>query len=173
MKATAFVLATMILASGCAATAPAPAAPRTDTDEFQIESTVIAMYNVISGPAGRHDWNRFKELFAPDARLIATRVKDDVVTTTVRTPDEFAKTSQEYLTDHGFFEWPVSTKVDRFRDIAHVWSAYESRHASGDAQPFVRGINSVQLVRSDGQWRILTVQWEDEDPAHPIPAAAK
>jgi hypothetical protein len=168
MKAGSVLLLLAWIATGCAS-APTPSLPRTDSDEFQIEATVLAMYNVISGPAGRHDWDRFKELFAPGARLIDTRIKDGVLTTTVRTPDEFATASQVYLADHGFFEHPVATRTVRFRDMAHVWSTYESRHASADEQPFARGINSIQLVRSGEQWRILTIQWEEEDAAHPLP----
>jgi len=50
-----------------AACATAPQAP--EPADLDIRATVIAEYNVISGPAGRRDWNVFKELFTPDAKI--------------------------------------------------------------------------------------------------------
>jgi len=142
----------------------------TSGDEFQIQSTVFAIYNVISGPAGRRDWDRFKELFVPGARMIVAKSKDGEVTSKVMTPDEYATSSQEFFKDNGFFEQPIATRIERFGDIAHVFSTYESRHASADEKPFVRGINSMQLVRSGDTWKVVTIFWQAEDATHPIPA---
>ena len=36
-----------------------------------IDSILTALYGVISGPAGERDWNRFRSLFLPQARLTA------------------------------------------------------------------------------------------------------
>jgi hypothetical protein len=137
---------------------PAPSKPKPGTDEFNIQATVLAAYNVISGPAGRRDWNVFKELFAPGARLVA--YKDGIAS--VMTPDEFIEKSKPYLTGNAFFERPVSTHVDRFKDIAHVTSRYESRHKTIDEKPFAKGVNHFELVRSGDRWVILSIVWEEE-----------
>src|SRR4051794_33152134 len=158
-------------ASGCASTSsPQPTAPQPGSDQFAIESTVLAVYNVISGPAGRRDWDRFEALFAPGARLISTKRKDGAVTATVMTPKEYSTKAGDYFKDHGFFERPAANRMERFGDIAHVFSTYESRHASSDEKPFARGINSFQLVRIGDDWKVLTIFWEEEDAAYPIPA---
>lgn len=172
-RAVALTLA--LLAAACA-TAPAVTAPpaatsaATSGDDFAIESTILAVYNVISGPAGRRDWDRFEALFAPGARLIATRMKNGALDTVVMTPKEYADHAKPYFDQHGFFERPVNNRIDRFADIAHVFSTYESRNASADEKPFARGINSFQLVRSGDTWKVLTIFWQEEDAAHPIPA---
>ena len=44
-------------------------APRPD-DVKSPEAIVTACYDVISGPAGDRNWDRFRSLFVPDARLI-------------------------------------------------------------------------------------------------------
>src|SRR5436190_8584605 len=120
----------LAVAAGCASTSsPQPTARQPGSDQFAIESTVLAVYNVISGPAGRRDWDRFEALFAPGARLISTKRKDGVVTATVMTPKEYKEKAGAYFTDHGFFERPANNRVDVFGDIAHVFSTYESRHA--------------------------------------------
>jgi hypothetical protein len=169
MRLKTSLVALLVLTSiACATTPPAPM-PVTSGDDFEIETTVLAVYNVISGPAGRRDWNRFKDLFVPGARMIVAKSKDGEVTTKVMTTDEYATQSQTYFADNGFFEQPVATRIERFGDIAQVFSTYESRHASSDEKPFVRGINSMQLVRSGDHWRIVTIFWEAEDATHPIP----
>jgi hypothetical protein len=157
-------------ASACASTPSQPTAPQPGSDQFAIESTVLAVYNVISGPAGRRDWDRFEALFAPGARLISTKRKDGVVTATVMTPKEYSTKAGDYFKDRGFFERPAANRTQRFGDIAHVFSTYESRNASSDEKPFARGINSFQLVRIGDDWKVLTIFWEEEDAAHPIPA---
>jgi len=59
-------------------TQPTPA-PTSDTraanpaDVSSIEAILAAVYDVISGPAGKQrDWDRMRSLFLPGARLIST-----------------------------------------------------------------------------------------------------
>lgn len=166
------VLPAILLLSATACTStnqPAPAL-QPGSDAFAVDSTVLAVYNVISGPAGRRDWDRFEALFAPGARLISTKRVDGVVTATVMTPKEYTEKAGTYFKDHGFFERPIHNSEQRFGDIAHVFSTYESRHASADDKPFARGINSFQLVRIGEDWKVLTIFWQEEDATHPIPA---
>lgn len=161
----------LAVASACASVSSSqPPAAQPGSDQFAIESTVLAVYNVISGPAGRRDWDRFEALFAPGARMISTHRKDGVVTANVMTPKEYETKAGAYFADHGFFERPAANRLQRFGDIAQVFSTYESRHASSDDKPFARGINSFQLVRIGDDWKVLTIFWEEEDAAHPIPA---
>jgi hypothetical protein len=157
MRYVASLILIALVFPGCA-TAPKAAKAKPGTDEFAIESTVVAVYNVISGPAGRRDWNRFKELFAPGAHL-ASYGKDGA---TLMTPDEYIARSKPYFDENGFFEWPVATHVERFKDIAHVTSRYESRHGTTDAQPFARGVNHFELARSGDRWVVLSVVWQEE-----------
>jgi len=144
--------AALLLCTACAATQQS--APAESPEDLDIKATVLAAYNVISGPAGRRDWDRFAGLFAPGARLIHG--------TKVMTPDEFAKGSTPYLQEHGFFERPVSNRIEKYRNMAHVWSAYESRNNSSDEKPFARGVNSFQLVKNGDRWQILTILWQEE-----------
>jgi hypothetical protein len=160
---------TLLVASACATSPAAAPALQPGSDAFAINSTALAVYNVISGPAGRRDWDRFEALFA-GARLISTKRANGVVTANVMTPKEYTEKAGAYFKDHGFFERPASSRTDVFGDIAHVFSTYESRNASSDDKPFARGINSFQLVRIGDDWKILTIFWEEEDSSHPIPA---
>jgi hypothetical protein len=158
-------------ASAPAATpgAAAPGATARPRDVDSVEHIIAAVYDVISGPAGPRDWDRFRSLYYPGARMIPSRRDDKgVVTARVSSPDEYATRAQDFFSKEGFFENSVSNRVEVWDHIAHVWSTYESRHARGE-KPFARGINSFQLFNDGSRWWILTVYWEGEDPTHPLP----
>lgn len=150
------------------ATPSAQAARASDVDS--VEHVIAAVYDVISGPPGKRDWDRFRSLYYPGARMIPSGRNDKgVVTARVLTPEEYITRSQGFFDKEGFFEKPVADRVELWDHIAHVWSTYESRHAKDDAKPFARGINSFQLVNDGSRWWILSVYWEQEDAAHPLP----
>ncbi len=147
--------------------APASARPG---DVDSIEHILAAVYDVISGPAGKRDWDRFRSLFYSGARLIPTRRDDKgVASAHVITPDEYAQRGQAFFDREGFFERSVANRIETWDTIAHVWSTYESRHAKDDARPFARGINSFQLFNDGSRWWILSIYWEAEDSTHPLP----
>jgi hypothetical protein len=87
----------------------------------------------------------------------------------VNTPDEYITRNDAGL-KRGFFEKEIARKTDRFGNIVQIFSTYESRRAAEDAQPFARGINSIQLRNDGKRWWIVTVFWEGESTVHPIPA---
>jgi len=173
------IFAILLLSATCAfaqgapsATSGAPATQAKADDVRSIDSILAATYDVISGPAGKkRDWDRFRSLFYPGARLIPTgkRPNESEVRARVLTPDDYVERSAPFLEKEGFFERSVANKVDRFGNIAQVFSTYESRHNAGDAQPFQRGINSFQLVNDGTRWWIMTIMWQAETPDTQIP----
>lgn len=153
-------------------TQSAPTPQAKEDDVRSIDSILGATYDVISGSAGKkRDWDRFRSLFYPGARLIPTgkRPNETEVRSRVLTPDDYVERSAPFLEKEGFFERGVSNKIETFGNIAQVFSTYESRHNAGDAQPFQRGINSFQLVNDGKRWWIMTIMWEAETQENPIP----
>jgi len=149
---------------------PAPAVtPANPSDVDSIDHIVGALYNVISGPAGPRNWDRFRSLFYTGARLIPSR-RDETgkVSASNLTTDQYAERAKTFFDKEGFYEAPVANRIEAWDHIAHVWSTYESRHAPGD-KPFARGINSIQLLNDGSRWWIVTVYWEGEDPGHTLP----
>jgi hypothetical protein len=158
-------------AAAASQTSPAPPPPATHPgDVDSVEHIIAAVYDVISGPAGAaRDWDRFRSLFYPGARLIPTRRDDKgVITAVVLSPDEYVSRGKNAFASQGFFENSVSNRIEDWDHIAHVWSTYESRHAQGE-KAFARGINSFQLFNDGKRWWILTIFWEAEDKDHPLP----
>jgi hypothetical protein len=150
-----------------AGVAAPPAAQPGDVDS--IDHILAAVYDVISGPAGPRDWNRFRSLFFAGARLIPSW-RDDKGNIKSRnlSPDEYAERAGENFAKEGFFEVSIANRVESWDHLAHVWSTYESRHAKGE-KPFARGVNSFQLFFDGTRWWIVTIYWEGEGPGHPLP----
>ena len=157
--------------SPAAAPTPATTPAANPADVATMDAIVASLYDVISGPPGPRNWDRFRSLFIPGARLIPTgRRQTGEVGSRVLTPDEYIQRSAPLLEKNGFFEREVSHRVEKFGNIAHVFSTYESRHAKDDAKPFARGINSIQLMNDGKRWWVVTVFWQGEDEKNPLPA---
>jgi hypothetical protein len=147
------------------AVAPPAARPQ---DVASIDSIVAAIYDVISGPAGERDWNRFRSLFIPEARLIPNGVRPEGPFHRVLTVEEYVSRAGANFASQGFFESESSRTMEHFDNIAHVFSTYESRHEKGGT-PFARGINSIQLLNDGKRWYVVTILWDAERPNNPIP----
>ena len=156
-------------AAPAAQPAPPPANP---ADVASIESIVAAVYDVISGPAGqKRDWDRFASLFHPSARLVPTgRRPDGTLVARAISPQQYAQGSGPMLERDGFFEKEIARTVEQFGTIAHVFSTYETRRATSDPTPFMRGINSIQLFNDGARWWVMSIYWAQEGADSPIPA---
>jgi len=126
----------------------------------------------ISGPAGQpRNWNRFRSLFTPGARLIPTgRRSAGAGLIRPWTVEEYIANAGASLERSGFFERELGRKAERYGNIVHLMSAYDSRRTLADAAPFARGVNSFQLWFDGTRWWVVTVFWEAEGPGTPIPA---
>jgi hypothetical protein len=151
--------------------APAAIPEASPADVASMDAIIAALYDVISGPAGKkRDWDRMRSFFVPGARLIASGPqRAGGYGARVGTVEDFIKGSAPFLETQGFYEKEIARKTDAFGNIAHVFSTYESRHKADDAKPFARGINSIQLLNDGKRWWIITVYWQGEDEKNPLP----
>jgi len=136
-------------------------------DVKSLDSILIAIYDVISGPAGDRDWNRFRSLFVPEARLTSATKKDGGPVRLFDV-DGYARGAGGYFKAHAFYEKSVVNRVDKFGSIAQVFSSYESRNAPNE-KPFARGVNSIQLFNDGTRWWVLSILWDEESPANQLP----
>lgn len=141
-------------------------------DVSTLDAIMKAVYDSISGDAGqKRDWDRFRSLFHKDARLIPTGVNPQtkIVGATVLSPDDYTKRAEPYFMKEGFYETEKARHVDIYGNIAQVFSTYESRHSKADKAPFMRGINSFQLLNDGTRWWVVTIYWQAETPENQIP----
>jgi hypothetical protein len=138
------------------------------------DAIIAALYAVISGDAGvARDWDRFRSLFHPSARMIPTgRNKAGLMRASAITPEDYIRTSGPVLLERGFHERELSRRTEAFGPLLHAFSFYDARARVTDPRPVARGVNSIQLFNDGQRWWILTVAWAGETPDTPLPAQA-
>ena len=136
-----------------------------------LDATLENLYGVISGEKGEtRDWDLFRYLFKPDAKLIPSgKNKAGKVGCKFMTPDDYIQSSGKWLVENGFFEKEIARKTETFGNITQVFSTYESFHSESDKTPFMRGINSIQLLNDGNRWWVLNIYWMQETEETPIP----
>ncbi|MCX2718015.1 hypothetical protein [Lentiprolixibacter aurantiacus] len=136
-----------------------------------IDSTVEALYDVISGPKGQQrDWDFFRYLFHPEAKLvIAGKQEDSTYNSRYITIEEYIESASKWMYENGFYEKELHKVTERFGPIAHVFSSYESFRTAADKTPFMRGINSIQLMYTGDRWMVMNIYFTQETEENPIP----
>jgi len=136
-----------------------------------LDTTLETLYGVISGEKGEaRDWDLFRFLFHPDAKLIPSgKNREGNFSARFMTPEDYINSSGNYLVENGFYEIELQREVDTFGNITQVFSTYESYRSKKDEKPFMRGINSIQLLNDGNRWWILNIYWMQESKENPIP----
>ena len=142
-----------------------------ENDVSSIESIIDALYDVISGEKGeKRDWHRERNLFHPSGRLIVVKKEEDGhLETKLMSSDEFTEYVKPFLDGEGFYEYEIFKKIEEFGHVAHVWSTYGSKRSRDDAEPYTRGVNSIQLLNDQKRWWVMNVYWNRETDEFPIP----
>ena len=153
-----------------AATAATPDA--NPADVASVDAIIAALYASISGPKGApRDFARMRTLFAPNARLIATgRSANGTPVIRNFSVAEYEAAAGPGLVAGGFYEREIGRSAQSFGQVTHLMSAYDSKRTLEDAEPFQRGVNSIQLFNGGTRWFIVTVMWDSERAGNPIPA---
>lgn len=140
-------------------------------DVASINSLIAAFYASTSGERNQpRQWDRYRSLFLPDARLVAARPSaTGAAGALFLSPDEFVTSNKTYFEKGGFLDKEIARRVESFGSIAHVWSTFESRHAQNDPAPYARGITSMQLLKDGDRWWIVNIFWGHEREDAPIP----
>ncbi len=152
------------------ATAQTAARP---SDVATPETIVSAMYEIVTRRPGEpFDWDRFRTLCLPDARLIPNTEQTGGVSQ-VFSVEDFTRWADGFMPiggpdDKGLQEEEIARRIERYGDIAQVFSTYQTRFWN-DPEILARGINSIQLVHRDGRWWVVSVIWDEENGAGPLP----
>ena len=138
-------------------------------DVSTIDGMIKAYYEVITGPPGRpREWSRDRTLYIPDLRFVATGAEAGRTTVRIMSHQQFVDAENPQMVQEGFDEREIHRVTQRFGNIAHVFSTYETRRTPGG--PLIgRGINSIELFWDGKRWWIASAIWDDERPGSPIP----
>ena len=145
-------------------------APRTE-DVSTIDGIIHAYYDIVTIPKGApRQWSRDRTLYIPDIRFVAIEPdKQKQLVPQIMTHQQFVDSSDAMLARTGFSEKEIHRVTERFGNIAHVFSTYESRNTP-DGPILQRGINSLELFWDGKRWWIANAIWDNERPDSKIPA---
>jgi hypothetical protein len=139
-------------------------------DVNTIDGIVKALYEVISGPAGKRDWNRFRSLYYKDAYMAAMAPTPTGEKKLMKfSPEEYIKMNAPMFEKFAFYEKELGRQVNQFGSIAQVFTSYTFTVETPSPMN-ERGINSIQLVNEGGRWWIMSIMWDDETKENQIPA---
>lgn len=133
------------------------------------DAIVKALYDVISGPAGKRNWSRLRSLFLEGARMIpiGERVHGESGFK-VMSVDEWIEDASPFLLENDFYESEIVNNAHRFGNMIQAFSTYEAKE-SPDGPQKARGINGIQLLYKDDRWWIVTMMWDNETRDNPLP----
>jgi hypothetical protein len=173
MKRTALLLALMCAQLVCHAqqAQPVPLGPLEKTQclpTTNLVELIKALDDAVSG-AGNKDRACFRDLLLPNARLVpVSKTQQGIIAPHILSVDEWIQAVAQ-RGDKVFYERQVKFKTEQFGNIAHLWSTYEIRDTP-DGKAEARGINSIQAINDGTRWRVLSIEWETESSAGPIPS---
>lgn len=148
--------------------AQTPPAPYADT----AEGVVRELYRLLCVEPGQTtDWEQVRPLFISEAVIVLRVSKDTMSTFSVQgwIDDFIAFNERARVVERGFTEKIVRLDATEFRDIANVLVLYEAA-ITDSPRPPTRGVDSIDLVRTDGRWRIASIVNDLPTDQHPVPA---
>ena len=136
-----------------------------------IDLTIQSLYDAISGEKGEErDWEFLRYMYHPEAKLIFSgKKKDGSYGSKYVTMDEYIQNSGNWMLENGFYEQEMHRITEQFGQIAHVFTTYQCFHTKEDKEPFMRGINSVQLMYNGTRWMVMSIYFTQESKNNPIP----
>ncbi len=158
-------LLAMILAGALAGPAMAQAPDAGCALPSEPKGIPAALDAAITGPADK-DRACMKALLIPEARMLFVSLGAD------GTPSYRLETVDDWIArvrarGHTMLEEKqLKFHIERFGNIAHVWSSYA---LSSDGKQVARGINSIQAIKEAGGWRVTGIMVQAESATLPLP----
>jgi hypothetical protein len=130
-------------------------------DHPEIAALLKSLYEVISFEEGEDpNWTGLEQVFSKNARI--TRITPEG--TDHLDPSAFLEMTRHLLeigAYTSFYEFEVARNVERFGQMAQVWSLYETRRNRRALEALGRGVNSIQLIHERAGWRVLGLLWDE------------
>jgi len=129
-----------------------------------------ALYEVVSAPPEQRNWDAIRHYYHPEARLVRTGLNPDGTPfVSVFTLNAYIENVRQMLDGVRFSEVEVSQESVVFGNVARLTSVYEFTWESPKESRRGRGVNFFTLVREAGQWRIMSIVWDNERPGLSLP----
>ncbi len=163
-------IVTMLLCS-CLGALPLTGSDTPEEEPQTAQEVVEELYRLVTFAAGTTpDWSRVRSLFAEEAVVVLRTGRGAM---TIFTLDGFVEDFVQFIEGRdvektGFTESIVKIKATAYGDIAHVLVLFTS-HIPGTERDPSPGIDSFQLIREAGYWKIISITNDRPTPDNPIP----
>jgi hypothetical protein len=129
-------------------------------DLAQLDRLMREFYRVICfEEGGAPDYERMMALFSPHARI--TRVTPEGIDhLDVKGFGGLVRELLELGAFTSFHEREVGRIAHRYGRVYHIASAYETKAFPGALDYLERGVNSLQVLREQDGWRIVSLCWD-------------
>lgn len=129
-----------------------------------------ALYRVVSAAPADRDWDGIRHYYHPEARLVRTGLNPDGTPfVKVFTLDAYIANVREMLEGVRFSEVEVAQESVVFGNVARLTSVYEYTRQTANETIRGRGVNFFTLVHQDGQWRVMSIVWDNERAGLSLP----
>lgn len=141
------------------------------TDKIDFRDLTAALYRVVSAAPAQRDWSEVRRYYHPQARLARTGVgPDGAPFVSVFSLDDYMENVRQLLDgDTRFSEVEIAQESVVFGNVARLTSVYEFTWQSPRQTRRGRGVNFFTLVHENGQWRIMSIVWDNERPGLSLP----
>ncbi len=167
----ALALALCACHSGRAAeSGPAPRASSAESFDSQvrrIDQAIAQLYEAFGFEAGATpDFAHIESLCAKGATFVAPIGKDGAATgvplkSFIADFEAYVRTAP--VRDTGLFERVLHTRIDGLGTVAHAFVAFEG-YVPSTGERKTRGLDSLQWVLDQGQWRLISFTTQYEQP---------
>ena len=135
-------------------------------EKNKIKEFLSSFYKSISCEAGEiPNYKELKGHFLENAILAEYRKnKENPVVKSIDnhiSEIEDAFRNFKFLSAKGFFEKELSNEIYINDSIAMIISKYEKRYFNGKEDITDIGTNSIQLIKVDGEYKILSIAWSE------------
>ena len=143
-------------------------------DVESIDALLKTFYGVISGPAGKRDWNRFHSLFSPTAQMgaVPQATKETDSGFFSFTPLQYQQNNTPLFEKSAFYEEEVGRTQSLFGNLASVQSGYQFKMEE-KGKIIGNGVNYISLVKANGRWWITSLSWQQTDKMTLMPVSLK
>jgi len=129
-----------------------------DNDLQAIQQLVNQLYSCISfGVDTPPNWERLRHLFLGEGQLIRNHARGPEAFTL----KSFQKWVEKARSDglQSFFVLVTDSSTHQLGTLAHRASHYHAT-VGGPNGGVIEGVNSIQLMKCEGEWKVLSLAWE-------------
>ena len=141
------------------------------TGKIDFRELTAALYRVVSAVPAQRDWTAVRRYYHPEARLVRTGIDPNGAPfVRVFSLDAYIENVGQLIDDENrFSEVEIAQESVVFGNVARLTSVYEFTWQSSKETRRGRGVNFFTLVHENGQWRIMSIVWDNERPGLSLP----